>query len=194
MVRSPAVCYGSDMSRALVLVVLPLSLALGCGGSTTKEPVREPDPTPSSSKPEPEPEGEPAAPTEKPAASGGESSESPTVALEGKDLEAVLNLLFADPGLLNHLHLAEKGRGPLKISGDKLPAKLEVVAGSYEVKVVPDPGNNKKSAVLVLTKLERTGDEAKVHYRFDIEGVEGRASFRLSDGKWELRANRLIEK
>lgn len=127
------------------------------------------------------------------AAPAGDGADEATTALEGKDLEAVLQILLSDPGLLDKLHLKQPGRSPLKLSGDKLPPKLGVIAGSHEVKVVPEP-KTKKEAVLVFTKIERTATQAKLFYRYDIEGVEGRATFALKDGRWDLSANRLIEK
>lgn len=128
-----------------------------------------------------------------PAPKEGAAAEEAAGALEGKDLEAVLQVLLSDPGLLDKLHLKQPGRSPLKLSGDQLPAKLGVIAGSHEVKVVPAP-KTKKEAVLVFTKVERTGTQAKLFYHYDIEGLEGRATFALKDGRWDLSANRLIEK
>lgn len=105
----------------------------------------------------------------------------------------MLQTLLSDAELLDHLHLKLPGRSPLKISGPYLPQKLAVIAGSHEVKVVAEPGS-KKAPVLVFTKIERTGKQAKLHYRYDIEGLEGRATFNLKDGHWELGANRVVEK
>lgn len=173
--------------------VLTLVWLAGCGGGAAPaEGAKAPEEaTPKAEEPAAKPE-EPA--TEKPESAPSEAtSEAPTVALEGKDLEAALQALFGDPGLIGYLHLDKPGRAPLKVFGEKLPPKLGVIVGSHQVKVVAEP-KSKKDPVLVFTKLERTGDEAKVFYRYDIEGVEGRATIVKAGEKWELKANRLVEK
>jgi hypothetical protein len=113
--------------------------------------------------------------------------------LEGDDLEAVLHSVLSDPELLDHLHLDKPGRAPLKISGQNLPEKLQLVVGSYDVKVVPEP-TSKKAPVMVFTLIERSGDQARVHYRFDVEGIHGSATVNLKNGRWLLGANHVIEK
>jgi hypothetical protein len=185
-----------SVGKASSLVVFVLLSGCGGGGGAAAEPE-----TPAGATEPPAPPGDPApgpdaeAAPEKadPPATPGKDTEPATVALEGKDLEAALQALFGDPGLVEYLHLKKPGRAPLKVHGAALPAKLGVIVGSHEVKVVPEP-KGKKEAVLVFTKLERTGDEAKIYYRFDVEGIDGRATLILDGGKWELRANRLIEK
>jgi hypothetical protein len=121
------------------------------------------------------------------------AAESEVSTLEGEDLEAVLQGVLSDPELLDHLHLDKPGRAPLQISGPNLPDKLKVVAGSYDVKVVAEP-TGKKKAVLVFTMIERSGEQARVHYRFDVEGIRGSATLSLKNGHWMLAANRVIEK
>lgn len=181
------------MSAGRISGVLALLLLCGCGGGAaaggepaTAEKADEPAETTTAEKPAPK------------SAAGGESpapaeSEEATVALEGKDLEAAMQALLSDQELLDKLHLKQPGRSPLKVSGEKLPAKLEVIAASHNVKVVPEP-KSKKEAVLVFTKVERTGTQAKLYYRYDIEGLEGRATLNLKDGRWELSANRVFER
>lgn len=128
-----------------------------------------------------------------PAQKEADASEAATGTLEGEDLKSVLQLVLGDPELLDNLQLKKPGRSPLKISGPGLPDKLNVVVGSHDVKVVGEPKSSKEP-VLVFTRIERSGDQAKVHYRFAVEGLEGRASCVLKKGNWELAANRVVTK
>ena len=126
---------------------------------------------------------------------GGEPTpgESAVTTLEGEDLQSVLQSVLGDPELLDHLHLSKSGRSPLKVSGPNLPPKLKVVAGSYDVKVVDEP-TAKNAAVLVFTSIERAGEQVRLHYRFDVEGLKGSATVSFKQGHWELTSNRVIEK
>lgn len=172
----------------------------GCGGATATgaEPETggaKEQPAPASEEPA-QPDDSPKAGAQDPegeAPAAGGAAEPEAAPLSDKDIEAALQLLLGDAQLLDQLHLKQPGRSPLKVSGEKLPAKLAVIAGSHEVKVVPAP-SSKKEAVLVFTKIEREGQQLKLHYRFDVEGLEGRATLSLKNGRWELSANRVIEK
>lgn len=183
--------------------LLALLLLVGCGGGaaagpspetggTTDEPaVADGEKTPSTAEPAASDSESSATKDETPASS--ESSAAATVGtLDGEDLQATLQAVLSDPELLDHLHLKKPGRAPLKVAGPNLPAKLKVTVGSHDVQVVEEP-SSKKTPVLVLTKLEREGDQARIHYRFDVEGLKGRATLYLKNGRWELAANRVIE-
>ena len=121
------------------------------------------------------------------------SGKSESTTLAGDDLAEVLQDVLNDPELVDHLHLEKPGRAPLQISGPNLPDKIKVVAGSYNVDVVSDPKSTKKP-VLVFTLIERSGEETRVHYRYDVEGIKGAATLFLKGGHWTLSANRVIEK
>lgn len=181
------------MSVGRVSGALALLFTWGCGGGaaagsepSTAEKADVPAETTTAEEPAPKAQ----AAGESPAPAEGEEA---AVALEGKDLEAAMQALLSDQELLDKLHLKLPGRSPLKVSGEKLPAKLEVIVASHNVKVVPEP-KSKKEAVLVFTKVERTGTQAKLYYRYDVEGLEGRATLNLKDGRWELSANRVFER
>jgi len=183
------------MKAGQISVLFGWVLACACGGAAagpepatadTKEPAKEAP----AEEPADKPEAEPAA--EKPAADK-PAAEAPDAPLTDKEIAAALQSLFGDPQLIDYLHLKLPGRSPLKVHGEKLPAKLEVIVGSHHVKVVPQPGS-KKDAVMVFTKIEREGGQIKLHYRYDIEGIDGRATLSFKEGHWELTANRLVEK
>ena len=185
-------------TRTLVPWVILLACACGGGTTTGAEPeTAETDETASSAPEEASPDEEESAADEgKPAAAGDESEASggsDESALEEGDLRSVLQGVLSDRELIDNLHLDKPGRAPLKIAGPNLPAKLQVVAGSHDVKVVDEPSSSKE-AVLVFTKIERTGNQVRVHYRFDLEGLSGRASFSLKGGRWELASNRVVTK
>jgi len=176
-------------------------LALSCGGGAASGPGAETGGSnheggSSESDKKEEPAGEkPAepAPGEEPAKESGGKSESEVTTLEGEELASVLQSVLSDPQLLEGLHLNKPGRAPLKVFGPNLPTKLKVIVGSHEVKVVAEP-KSKNDAVFVFTKIERSGDQVRLHYRFEIEGLEGRATVVNKSGKWELSANRVVEK
>jgi hypothetical protein len=167
----------------------------GCGGGSAagEGASTATDRTASAAEDEAAGGGEAAA-EERSAGGGGdeaESTEGEASALDGDDLLVILQNVLNDPKLIDDLRLEKPGRKPLKVAGPNLPAKLQVVVGSHEVKVVDEP-RSIKEAVLVFTKLERTGNQARVHYRFDVEGLKGRASLSLKDGRWELASNRVV--
>lgn len=188
------------MSMGKRLGVLCCLALVSCGGgaasgSGAEAPAGSNDePAAASTASEPsESEAAEPAPKEPAATKEVEPTEAATTALEGDDLKSVLQLVLGDPELIDNLQLKKPGRQPLKVSGAGLPDKLAVAVGSHDVKVVPEP-KSPKDPVLVITKLERTGDQAKVHYRFEVEGLEGRASCVLKKGRWELAANRVVKK
>jgi hypothetical protein len=177
-------------------------LAWGCGGGTAAgdgPATAGTDEAASSARERAAGGDDTAADEANPAAGGDEaegssgSAESAASPLEGDDLQSVLRIVLSDAELIDSLHLEKPGRRPLKVAGPDLPAKLKVVAGSHDVKVVDEPASSKE-AVLVFTKLERSGDQARVHYRFDVEGLKGRASLSLKQGRWELSSNRVVTK
>jgi hypothetical protein len=114
-------------------------------------------------------------------------------ALSEDDIADVLEQVLEDPDLDRYLHLDVPGRLPLKLSGEGIPAKLKIIKGSYEVKVVDGPASA-KDPVLVFTRIERDGDSVRVRYRYDVEGISGSAVVFKKDGAWRLGANRVIEK
>lgn len=163
-------------------------LACACGTATPKAQPETPDTT---AAPETE------APAElEPAASEPSDAEPATEATEtalgDDDIASVVGQVLGDPDLDRYLHLDKPGRLPVKISGPGLPAKLDVIKGSYEVKVVDGPKSD-KDPVLVFTKIERDGDSVRLRYRYDVEGIRGSAVVLEKDGAWRLGANRVIE-
>jgi hypothetical protein len=172
-----------------------VGLAGACGGAPAAEP-EVPESTSAAGEAESAdaPPEEPAegatdeTPTESPPA-----SEAPSGTLSDDDLEDVIRQVLEDPGLDQYLHLDQPGRLPLKLSGPGLPAKLPIIKGSYEVKVVEAPASA-KDPVLVFTKIERDGESVRLRYRYEVEGINGSAVVFRKDGAWRLGANRVIEK
>jgi hypothetical protein len=174
------------------LVAWAMLMACGCGGgaATGNGPTTATDESASSARDE----ARPTADDEDTPEVGDEAEiESATSTLEGEELASVLQSVLSDPELIDNLHLKKPGRSPLKVAGPDLPPKLGVVVGAHEVKVVDEPTSG-KAAVLIFNKIERTGDQVRVHYRFDVEGLQGRASLNLKGGRWELASNRVVTK
>lgn len=109
------------------------------------------------------------------------------------DVTAILQLVVDDPELDKYLHLGEKGRFPLQLSGEKLPSGLELVKSTEKVKVVEGP-KSKTDAVLVVTDLDVQGDKASVRYRYDVEGIRGTVTLARSAQGWELKSSRVVER
>jgi hypothetical protein len=186
------------MVQILTMTVRILSAAVivwacGCGGGAAASGEAETAGAGDSFDSERESAGEEGSPQPS------EESESPAEAsevsgtLDEKELESVLQSVLADPQLLESLKLGKPGRAPLKVAGPDLPAKLAVLVGSHHVKVVEEAASA-KAAVLVFEKIERTGDQVRVFYRFDAESLKGRASLFFRNGGWELSANRVVTK
>jgi hypothetical protein len=182
------------MTRGSLRWALVLIWASACGAS----PPPEPEVAESPDAPEPSEPAESASDT--PAETGEAEAEPPPEAESGAsatlgpdDLEDVIRQVLEDPGLDGYLHLDQPGRLPIKLSGPGLPAKLPIIKGGYEVKVVDGPANP-KDPVLVFTKIEKDGESVRLRYRYDIEGLSGSAVVFRKDGAWRLGANRVIEK
>lgn len=170
-------------------------LAAACGASPAAEP--EAPEVPSEPAESETVESPADAPTESGDAESGdvpdEQGASGSAELGADDLEDVIRQVLEDPGLDRYLHLDQPGRLPIKLAGPGLPAKLSIIKGGYEVKVVEGPANA-KDPVLVFTKIEKDGDSVRLRYRYDVEGLSGSAVVFRKDGAWRLGANRLIEK
>ncbi|HEX4336342.1 MAG TPA: hypothetical protein VH062_10545 [Polyangiaceae bacterium] len=108
------------------------------------------------------------------------------------ELKTVMQLTIEDPELDKYLHLEEPGRFPLKMAGKDLPSGLGLTKAGQPVKIV-DGEPAKKDAVLVITKIEVTGSDAAIGYRFDIEGIVGTAHLKKASYGWELASSRIVE-
>jgi hypothetical protein len=172
-------------------------LICGCGGAGAPAPdPKTPDeiesPTPPGDAP---PSSESPSDAQEPDATP-PKDEAPAAAAEplsAQDLEAVLQQLMDDPEMSEYLKLKKPGRLPLKVSGEGLPAKLSVIIGSHDLKVVGEP-KSKKDPVLVFTKIERDGESVRLRYRFDAEAITGSAVVHRKGGTWRLGANRVLGK
>jgi hypothetical protein len=169
-------------------------LACACGASPAADPETPEGPSESAEAPPgDESSSEQSGETSAPGSEASPSSEATSGELGEDDVEAVLEQLLEDPGLDRYLHLDQRGRLPLKISGPGVPAKLKIIKGSHEVKVVDGP-SSAKDPVLVFTKIERDGESVRLRYQYDVEGIKGSAVVFRKEGVWRLGANRVIEK
>jgi len=141
----------------------------------------------------PPPPESPEAPVQPAAAPPLDASPEAPAAVSDADVTAVLQLVVDDPELDKYLHLGEKGRFPLQIAGEKLPAGLALVKSTERVLVVSGP-KSKADAVLVVTDLEVQGDKASVRYRYDVEGIRGTVTLARSAQGWELKSSRIVER
>lgn len=109
-----------------------------------------------------------------------------------EDLQQILQLVIADETLDPLLKLEEPGRFPLQISGDDVPSGIELMKNTEPVKVVPPP-QSKDEPVMVFTNIDASSKEARVKYRYDIEGVRGSATVKKLEGRWQLINSRVTE-
>ena len=109
-----------------------------------------------------------------------------------EDLQQILQLVINDEALEPYLKLEEPGRFPLQISGDAVPSGVELMKNTQPVKIVPAP-DSKDAPVLVFTSIDATSNEARVKYRFDVEGVRGSATVKKLEGRWQLANSRVTE-
>src|SRR5690606_5344077 len=109
-----------------------------------------------------------------------------------EDVQQILQLVINDEALEPYLKLEEPGRFPLQISGDAVPSGVELMKNTQPVKVVPAP-SSKDAPVLVSTSIDATANEARVKYRYDVEGVRGSATVKKLEGRWQLANSRVTE-
>lgn len=176
--------------RAALIV---LGLALGaCGGGTPEpetpedadelyedDPVDQDFAADGSSKADEEPEG----------LDDADQASGPATP---EDIQAILQIVIADEALDPYLRLEEPGRFPLQISGGDIPSGIELMKNTEPVKVVPPPAK-KEDPVLVFTSIDADSKQARVKYRWDIEGVRGSATVKKLDGRWQLSSSRVTE-
>jgi hypothetical protein len=116
----------------------------------------------------------------------------PAAAASPEDLRDVLQEVMNDAELQPYLHLELPGRYPLKISAADLPSGAEILKGPEPVEIVAAPEGD--APVLVFTEISIQGDQARVTYRYDVEGVRGSATVKKLDGRWQLTSSRVVER
>jgi hypothetical protein len=109
-----------------------------------------------------------------------------------EDMQQILELVINDEALDAYLHLEEPGRFPLQISGGDVPSGVELTKATKPVKIVTSEGS-KTEAVLVFTSIEASAGEARVKYRYDVEGIRGSATLKKVEGRWQLINSRVSE-
>lgn len=130
---------------------------------------------------------------DEPAAGGSDDDESdPSGPASAEDLQQILQLVINDEALDPILKLAEPGRFPLQISGEDIPSGVELMKNTEPVKVVPPP-KSKQEPVLVFTSIDADSKQARVRYRYDVEGVRGSASLKKLEGRWQLSNSRVSD-
>jgi hypothetical protein len=159
-------------------------LIAACGG-----------PAPAASPEAPAPPAGPAPSTDEPVADASSKPEpaASSAPASEDDVKAILQLVIDDPELDQYLHLAEPGRFPLQIAGEKVPSGVKLLKSTEPVKVVERPKSD-KDAVLVLTEIDVQGDKASVRYRYDVEGVRATVTLSRTGHGWELKNSRLVKR
>ncbi len=172
--------------KALLLAVL----AWSCG---SKEPAKSPanaeTPSPAA---EAQKEAAPAPPPkqEKQEASAAPASAGPA---SPDDLRGVLQAVIDDEALTPYLHLEQRNRFPLHVSGHGVPKNLQLSKMAKPVVIEDEGSRDAKKPVLVFTEIDIKGAEATVRYRYDIEGVRGTATLNKPYGQWAVKQSHVAE-
>jgi len=165
-------------------------LVLGCGA---KEPAKsatnvETEPP----KAEAQKEAPPASPP-KVASAPASASAAPSGPASADDLRGVLQAVIDDEALTNYLHLEQRNRFPLHISGRGLPKDLQLTKMTKPVVIDDEGSRDAKKPVLVFTEIEIKGAEATVRFRYDIEGVRGTTTLNKPYGQWAVKQSHVAE-
>lgn len=176
----------------VVAVALCLGLVGGCAGGTPEaeapddsDELYEDDPVEQTRSGG---DAEPAEAAEDPHETEGDAGGAATA----EDMQEILQLVINDEALDPYLHLEEPGRFPMQISGDDIPSGIELMKNTKPVKVVPTP-ESKEAAVLVFTSIDASSTQARIKYRYDVEGVRGSATVKKLEGRWQLSNSRVSE-
>jgi hypothetical protein len=175
--------------RSALLVIL----VLGCG---SKEPAKsasnvetEVPKTETPAEPAPAATPKPAAAAVKPAA----PAAAPSGPASADDLRELLQAVIDDDALTPYLHLEQRNRFPLHVSGHGVPKDLQLTKMTKPVVIDDEGARDSKKAVLVITEIDVKGAEATVRYRYDIEGVRGTATLNKPYGHWAVKNSHVAE-
>lgn len=179
----------------VVVVALCLGLMGGCSGGTPE--AKAPDDSDELYEDDAVEQNFAGSDASKSDASDGDDTESseatePSGPASPQDLQEILQLVINDEALDPYLHLEEPGRFPLQISGGDVPSGIELMKNTQPVKVVPEPAK-KEDPVLVFTNIDANNKEARIKYRYDVEGVRGSATVKKIEGRWQLSNSRVTE-
>jgi hypothetical protein len=162
---------------------------ISCGGAATPKAEAPDEPATVAATHD---DGAPSPKSEDKPASDAKTEETTGKGTSEDDLKTVLQLVIEDGELDEHMHLTEPGRFPLKVAGKDLPSGIALTKAGQPVKILAGEPV-KKDAALVITKIEISGSEATVGYRFDIEGLVGTAHLKKASYGWELTSSRVVE-
>jgi hypothetical protein len=167
-------------------------LLLGCGPkeqakSASNVETEAPKAETAAEAPPPAP-AKPAA-TPKPAA----AAPAPSGPASADDLRDVLQAVIDDEALTPYLHLEQRNRFPLHVSGHGVPKDLQLTKMTKPVVIDDEAARDPKKAVLVITEIDIKGAEATVRYRYDIEGVRGTATLNKPYGRWAVKQSHVAE-
>jgi hypothetical protein len=118
---------------------------------------------------------------------------SPSAAASPDDLRGVLQAVIDDDALTPYLHLEQRNRFPLHVSGHGVPKNLQLMKMAKSVIIDDEGSRDAKKPVLVFTEIEIKGAEATVRYRYDIEGVRGTATLNKPYGQWAVKQSHVAE-
>jgi hypothetical protein len=172
--------------RALLLGVL----VLGCGA---KEPAKSAANVEiETSKAETQKEAAPAK-SPKPEATPAAATSAPAGPASADDLREILQAVIDDDALMPYLHLEQRNRFPLHVSGHGVTKDLQLTKMTKPVVVEDEGSHDSKKPVLVFTEIEIKGAEATVRYRYDVEGVRGTATLNKPYGHWVVKQSHVAE-
>jgi hypothetical protein len=164
-------------------------LVMGCGA---KEPAKSAANAETES-PKAEGRAEPAAQAPAKQESTPAASAAPAGPASAEDLREVLQAVIDDDALTPYLHLEQRSRFPLHVSGHGVTKELQLTKMTKPVVVEDEGGRDAKKPVLVFTEIEIKGAEATVRYRYDIEGVRGTATLNKPYGHWAVKQSHVAE-
>jgi hypothetical protein len=169
-------------------------MGVGCGSATPppESPADEAsteEPVESRGALEDEGEAREAPAAEEPDTAAAEAAPEP---LSDEEIGIVLQAVLDDPELDRYLQTKRPGRVPVKVSGEDLPRDVKAAKGGYPVKVVDGP-KSPKDPVLVIVRLERSGNVVTVAYRYDVEGIRGTTRIKKGTSGWELVSSRVMQ-
>ena len=108
-------------------------------------------------------------------------------------MRELLQAVIDDDALTPYLHLEQRNRFPLHVSGRGVTKELQLTKMTKPVVVDDEAGRDPKKPVLVFTEIEVKGAEATVRYRYDIEGVGGTATLNKPYGHWAVKQSHVAE-
>jgi hypothetical protein len=112
-----------------------------------------------------------------------------------EDIPRLLQLTL-DLDILNkYYHPEVAGRTPLcVVKNDAVPAGTNLVKFGQPVRLISAAEKTNGMACFEFYGLQIQGEEARVEFAYEIEGLRGAASFHKSHGIWQAMERRIFER